>query len=155
VLLQVEKSHVPFPDEPPVEFPSPAVWKQLTDLRKEKYESSGLGGSMPRRGLELRDKLSETVKFPGFEDPRTTLAEALEFLATRYGLAFDVNEKAFKYEGVNEVLTTPITQPTPIPRMETSLGTVLKRVLNRITTQSGATYIIRRDVIELTTGQFA
>src|SRR5205085_2195733 len=34
VLLQVEKSHIPFPDEPPVEFPAPAVWQELTKLRK-------------------------------------------------------------------------------------------------------------------------
>src|SRR5262249_50295405 len=42
-MLQVERSHVPFPDEPPVQFPPTAIWRELTRIRKAKYESSGLG----------------------------------------------------------------------------------------------------------------
>src|SRR5262249_3559431 len=92
VLLSVERSHVPFPDEPPVEFPAPATWKALADLRKAKYESSEFGAGMPKRGLELRDKLGDTVKFQGIDDPKTTFVEALDQLAARYNLVFDVNE---------------------------------------------------------------
>ena len=29
-MMQVEKSHVPYPDEPPVHFPPATVWKQLS-----------------------------------------------------------------------------------------------------------------------------
>ncbi len=31
VLLEVERSHIPFPDEPPVEFPPAATWRALSD----------------------------------------------------------------------------------------------------------------------------
>src|SRR5262249_51766019 len=45
--------------------------------------------------------------------------------------------------------------PNPIPPMKTTLATVLKKILARVPVPSGATYLIRRDVIEITTGQFA
>ncbi len=60
-LLEVEKSHVPFPDEPPVEFPNAAKirfmtrgqfdnWADLSKYRAERYSSSGFGPEMPKRG---------------------------------------------------------------------------------------------------------
>ena len=40
-LEQVELSHIPFPDEPPVLYPAPEIWKQLTE-RRRKYASVDL-----------------------------------------------------------------------------------------------------------------
>ena len=34
-LRQVELSHVPFPDEPPVRWPPAEVWQALTERRKK------------------------------------------------------------------------------------------------------------------------
>jgi hypothetical protein len=155
VMLQVEKSHVPFPDEPPVEFPPSAVWKELSERRKARYESSSFGADMPKRGIELQRKLSDAVKFPGFDDPKTTLTEALDALAKRYDLSFDINEKAFKFEQLMDVGKTEIASPNPIPEMNTTLSTVLRKILAKIPSTSGATYLIRRDVIEITTLTFA
>jgi tetratricopeptide (TPR) repeat protein len=154
-LLEVEKSHVPFPDEPPVEFPPPAVWKELSIMRKARYESSTFGTDLPARGFELQRNLSQPVRFDGFEDPRITLSEALDQLAKRYDLSFDINEKAFKFENVNDVAKTPITEGSAIPPMHSTLSTVLRRILQRINVPSGATYVIRQDHIEITTGIFA
>ena len=42
-MLEVEKSHIPFPDEPPVEFPPAATWRALSEMRKARYESSTFG----------------------------------------------------------------------------------------------------------------
>jgi hypothetical protein len=155
-LLQVEKDSVPFPDEPPVAFPPAPVWREITKLRKERYESSGLGPDTPGHTKELRDLLSRPVKFSGFEaDPKMTLQEALDHLADRYGLTFDVNEAAFKAEMVDDVLSKPVAEKA-IPKMSNvSLETVLRKILSRITTQSGITYLIRRDSIEITTGAYA
>jgi tetratricopeptide (TPR) repeat protein len=154
-LLQVEKSHMPFPDEPPVIFPPAAEWRALTEARKARFESSNLGAEMPKKTLELRDALGRTQRFEGFDDPKTTLQEALDQLANRYNVQFDVNEKAFKFEQVDDVLKKEIATPTPIPPMNASLGTILRRILGRITINSGATFIIRRDTIEITTGLFS
>ena len=103
------------------------------------------------RGDELADALARVVKFSGFDDPKTTRVEALDNLAKRYDLSFDVNEAAFKFEMLPEVLKTEIAQPNPIPEMNATLGAALKKVLARVPVPSGATYVIRRDTIEITT----
>ena len=41
-LYQVERSHIPFPDEPPIVYPDAEIWQQLTARRKEKYSSMDL-----------------------------------------------------------------------------------------------------------------
>ena len=44
-MMQTEKSHIPYPDEPPVHFPPAAVWRELTALRREAYLNSNLGNN--------------------------------------------------------------------------------------------------------------
>ena len=154
-LLEVDRSHIPFPDEPPVEFPPAATWKALSELRKGRYESATFGADLPERGIRLRQTLSQEINYEGLEDPRATLSDALEQLSKRYGLTFDINEKAFEMDQLKDVARTPISDPTPIPPMRTTLSTVLRKILRRVPAPSGTTYLIRRDVIEITTGTFA
>jgi tetratricopeptide (TPR) repeat protein len=165
-LLEVERSHVPFPDEPPVEFPSAATVRKLTrgqfdnwaDWSKDRitrYSIATFGSDVPGRLFELRNQLNKTVDFGGIDDPKTTLAEAIDQLEKRYRISIAVNDKAFKYEMLNDVLRTEIANPNVIPPKRTTLGRVIKSILDRIPVPSGATYVIRRDQIEITTGQFA
>jgi hypothetical protein len=107
----------------------------------------------PERADELIAALSKTVQFPGLEDPKTTLIEALDRLTKMYGLSFDVNERAFKLEMVLDVLKTEVAQPNPIPEMNATPAAVLRKVLARIPAPSGATFLIRSDTIEITTGE--
>jgi hypothetical protein len=155
VLLEVERSHVPFPDEPPVEFPPAATWKALSELRKGRYESATFGADLPERGIRLRQTLSQEINYEGLEDARATLSDALDQLSKRYNLTFDINEKAFEMDQLKDVARTPVADPTPIPPMRTTLSTVLRKILRRVPAPSGTTYLIRRDVIEITTGTFA
>ena len=100
---------------------------------------------------DLRSRLNQTVEFSGFDDPKTTLEEALNSLASQYSLAFDVNDNAFKGAQVQDVLTTPIAEKA-IPKMsQVSLEFVLRKILARV--PADATYVIHRDVIEITTEQ--
>ncbi len=153
-LLEVERSHIPFPDEPPVEYPPAATWKALSEMRKGRYESATFGADLPEAGIQLRQKLSQSVDFPGLDDPRADLGGALEFLSKRYGLVFDINEKAFEAEQLKDVVKTPVAE-TAIPPMRTTLSTVLRKILRRVPAPTGTTFLIRRDVIEITTGSFA
>ncbi len=167
VMLQVEKSAMPFPDEPGVTFPTPAIirsltrdkfdnWADFSKYRTERYAIQTFGAPMPPEAYQLRDKLAKTFPFAGFDDPRTTLAEAIDLIQKRHDVVIEVNERAFRFDQVNEVLKTEIAAPTPIlPMPRATLGTVLKKVLARIPAPSGATFLIRRATIELTTGQFA
>jgi hypothetical protein len=95
-------------------------------------------------------QLKKEVDFGGLDDPKTLLIEALDQLAKVHRITFDVNEKAFQAEEVNDVLKALVAEQ-PIPPMRTTLATVLRKVLTKVPTKSGATYLIRRDLIEITT----
>jgi hypothetical protein len=119
---------------------------------KAKYDSSPV---RPAPMMEtLADKLMKRVDFPGVDDPKTTLSEVLDKLAKDYRVAFDVNERAFKFEMLNDVLKTEVANPNAIPPMKARLDTVLRKVLQRIDVPSGATWLVREDAIEITTEQF-
>src|SRR5262249_46023086 len=76
-------------------------------------------------------------------------------LPARFDLTVDVNEAALKAEMVEDVLAKPVAEK-PIPKMiNVSLDTVLRKILARIPSTSGVTYLIRRDTIEITTGAYA
>jgi RNA polymerase sigma factor (sigma-70 family) len=106
----------------------------------------------PQKALELADKLEKPVKFAGVEaDDKFPLQEMLDNLADRYDLIFDVNEAAFRADGVKDVLAEQVAK-RPLPKMmNVRLNTVLRKVLDRIPAASGATYLIRDNTIELTT----
>jgi hypothetical protein len=99
----------------------------------------------------LRGKLDQPIEYRGIDDPRATLQDVLGQLAIGFDLSFDVDERAFMVDGLVDVLKAEITKNNPIPPMKTSLGQVLKKILRRVEGTSGATFIIRRGHIEITT----
>jgi hypothetical protein len=104
----------------------------------------------PNPSVRLAQELRKVVRFGGFDDPKTTTAEALDQLAKRYPLSFTVNQEAFKAEKLNRVLELVIADP-PIPERTGSLDTVLRSVIARIPVRCKAAYVIRGDTIEITT----
>jgi hypothetical protein len=127
------------PDKPPEDKGGPAAEVKADNAPTEDW---------PR---DPRDALNRVVDFKGFDDPKTTLDEALTALGKMYHVTFDVNERAFNFDNVKDVLKTEVASPNPLPPMRTSLATVLRKLLQRVgTSGSGATWIIRRDVIEIT-----
>jgi hypothetical protein len=102
------------------------------------------------RGIELRHRLDEIVKFEGIDDSRATLTDALDQISKRYNLTFYVNEDAFTQAGLKDSAgKVEIAHTLSIPPMQTKLGTVLHRVLKRV--PHSATFFIRGDEIEITT----
>src|SRR5262249_23641567 len=97
-MMQVERSHVPFPDEPPIQFPPARTWKELTDLRKDRYLSSGLGPEIRRRTIALAKKLEQPIDLEKGIDKDTPLKDALEFLSDRYDLTILIDTEAFKQD---------------------------------------------------------
>jgi hypothetical protein len=113
------------------------------------------GASGNRRDLELRDTLARVTKYEGNDDPKMTLRDTLDQLSAKYGISFHVNERAFAFEMVDQVLTKEIFQSRPMPPTVAPLATVLNRILDRITVNSGAVFLIRKDAVEITTGHAA
>ncbi len=75
-LMSVERAHVPVSDEPPITYPDPEVWNNLTKVRKEKYSATNLQGSeaeqIIQRALEVK------VDVEGGEDSDLTLSAWLD-----------------------------------------------------------------------------
>jgi hypothetical protein len=103
-------------------------------------------------GFDVVTVLAKDVDFAGCEDPKTTLIELLDQLSKVHRVTFDVNEKAFAAENLKDVMRTEIANPNAVPAMKCRLSTVLRKVLARVEVNSGATFLIRRDRVEITTG---
>ncbi len=111
----------------------------------------------PASGVaELRDRLKQPITFDGFDaDPQFTFGEALAFLADRLNVSFNINEGAFKGEKVEDVLSSQVAR-TPLPKMVgVSAETVLRRILDRVPSESGVTYLVKPGLIEITTVRYA
>jgi hypothetical protein len=97
----------------------------------------------------LNVKLTRTIKFDGIVDPKTTLGDVIEYIGKHYDLTFDVNEKAFASEASAEPLKIEVG---PLRAMRNvRLDTVLRKALGRVPVESGATWMLRDDRIEITT----
>ncbi len=135
---------------------APATPLSVAVRPKEKDESKAVAppavAEVEQSGPDWREKLMQNVNYPGLDDQRATLSDALDMLSKRFGIAFDINEKAFEMDQLKDVARTPIADGTPLPQMFASLETVLRKILRRVPAPSGTTYLIRRNMIEITTG---
>ncbi len=159
VLLEVEKSHIPFPDEPPIHFPPLATWQAIAKMRKEKYEVTSLPDDPKGRiaAQRIEKLLDETIDMKDFQAPMT-LKEALSLiqdkLTAKYkdedALPILVDSEAFKEENGDapDIYDTQVKFP-PFPR-RMSIATALRLALSKVATNN-ATYLIRRNFIEVTT----
>jgi hypothetical protein len=150
-LMLVERSAIPFPDEPPIQYPPAAFWREITALRKDKYISTGFAEDDPvtvRKIRDMKNKLSRPVTLDQGLPPNTTLKDALEFFTDRYDLTILVDTEAFKSEGLADVESQPVRLPKMVG---VPLSTVLRLTLAQIGPPAG-TYIVRPDFVEVTTG---
>src|SRR5439155_7502582 len=65
-MMQVEKSHVPYPDEPPVHFPPAAAWKELTKLRSKRYGYYSFGPAAGENYTKVVARMNSPMR-PGIE----------------------------------------------------------------------------------------
>ena len=162
VLYQVELSHVPFPDEPPIIYPSPDVWRALSLTRKRKYESVSLRNEKPsEKWLErMLDEPVKSLSFPG-ENPLTDILDQIgsHFTAT-YGAAgggagADYRMTILPDVGALEEDSVVLADVT-IKDIELD-GITLRNALAIILSQTDPelTYMIRNEVMFITTKAFA
>lgn len=107
------------------------------------------------RAMPLVDRMYAEIEVGWIDDPKTSLLEALDAMSKEYGVGFDIYERAFRFEMLNDVAKTEIANPNPVPPMKAPLGVVLQQILDRIAVPSGACWLMRGDRIQITTGHFA
>ncbi|HEY2910666.1 MAG TPA: hypothetical protein VGI99_10495, partial [Gemmataceae bacterium] len=156
-MMQVEKSHIPYPDEPPVHFPPAAVWRELTGNRKEKYENSILGPEPSKTQEKIRTILGDN---PYIEGPRvnyekdlqtTPFTEVIGDLAKRHEITFVVNKTALGDMAAQ--LDTAKAEKLSVQSLNgMPVGTFLDVYLRALPV-AGVTYVVRPDYIEITSYQ--
>lgn len=149
-MMQTEKSHIPYPDEPPVHFPPAAVWRELTGLRKESYENSNLGNNPSSTQKQLKSLIENTeVQLKeGTNLNETSLQEILTDISKRYQVTFILMDQIFKAEYGD---TFVIGEQKPKLASTSLRGLKMGSFLDVVLLSVSATYIVRPDYIEITT----
>jgi hypothetical protein len=140
-LYQVEKSAVPFPDDPPIVYPDAEVWQQLSARRKERYQSMDLAQRGP-----AEKKITEALRSPTqLEFIETPLQDVVDFLKDFHGIEIQMDKKALDDVGIAS--DTPITRNLK--------GISLRSALRLLLRDLDLTYVIQDEVLLITTPEEA
>jgi hypothetical protein len=139
-IYQVDKSAVPFPDEPPIVYPDAEIWEDLT-LRRKQYAAVDLAkqGSKEQR---INRELQEDTELEFIETP---LGEAIDFLKDLHEIEIQIDTGALEDVGID--IDTPITRNLK--------GISLRSALRLILRDLDLTYMIRDEVLQITTPEVA
>jgi tetratricopeptide (TPR) repeat protein len=157
-MMQVDKSFVPYPDEPPVHFPPASVWRELRG-RREVYEFKNqvVGSNVPQSLRTYQSILESTHSIPGlpkrvkFDNgvKGTNLKQLVETLETQFQkqIKFVIREDLFRQAGPDfaDIKEKQFTNDGNLTGM--TLGSFLDVVLLDLR----LSYIVRPEYIEITT----
>jgi hypothetical protein len=135
-LHQVEMAHIPFPDEPPIVYPAPEVWKSLTE-RRQKWASVDL-----MRWNPTEEKIRRSLDKPtNVEFLDLALEDAITYLKEYHNINIWMDKQTLTDEGV------ALDQPITLKLAGVSLRSVLKLLLEPVQ----LTYLIENEVMKITT----
>jgi hypothetical protein len=143
-MYQVELSHVPFPDDPPIVYPAASVWEELTNRRKDRYGAMDLkatGDAERRIDSALRAPLLPN----GLDFVDVPLEEVVNTLQEDYGIPVQIDGPALEAIGLDS--TEPITANLHNISLRSALRLMLKNLQ--------LTYIIQDEVLMITTPEEA
>jgi hypothetical protein len=134
-LQEVEKAHIPFPDEPPILYPAPEVWKALTE-RRQKWMSVDLVRYNP-----TEERIQRTLSKPTtVEFLDLPLEDCVTFLKEYHNINIWLDKATLADEGV------ALDQPITLQLAGVSLRSVLKLLLEPLQ----LTYVIEDEVMKIT-----
>ncbi|HEV3340101.1 MAG TPA: hypothetical protein VG125_07080 [Pirellulales bacterium] len=133
--FQIELSHVPTADEPPILYPDPEVWQLLTERRK-KYKAVDLTQHGPNEA-KILSALDDKTDLDFAEQP---LTDVIEYLQTRHEINIQLDQKALSDAGVGS--------DTPISR--NIKGITLRSALKLLLAELDLTYVIKNEVLMIT-----
>jgi len=133
--LQVDKSHIPFPDEPPIEYPDVEWWQEMS-ARRKKWAVVDLS-SPSEAEQKIIEKLDEPITLEFMDTP---LSDVIDFIREVTEVNIVVDRVALDDEGVTT--DTPVT----INVQNVPLRSALKLLLDPL----NLTYLVRDDVLQIT-----
>ena len=137
-LYLVELSHVPFPDEPPIEWPNAQVWRALT-ARRKKWAQTDLRVES-KTEARISAALDSEAEFTIEPEP---LKDAIEFIAQRYQIPIMLDAKTLEDASIDTSSEVKLAVPG------IKLRNVLKLLLEEL--PQPLTYVIEDEVMKITT----
>ena len=143
-LHQVEVALVPFPDEPPIVYPSAEKWEEISRSPWRSFRSSAvdIAGKSRTKEQRILDALDADVDL---EYPETPLKEVIDDLKDRFNIPIVLATKKLEEAAIN--LETPVT----VSLKGISLRAGLRNMLGDL----GLTYLIKDEVMQITTPEDA
>lgn len=135
-LTQVELSHVPFPDEPPIRYPPAEVWKALTETRK-KWASVDLKSNSPNE-RRIREALDEQTEIQFVDTP---LQDVMDYLSDLHNITIILDDVALGDEGISS------DEPITLILSGITLRSAMKIMLEKLQ----LTWVIEDEVMKITT----
>lgn len=132
---QVELAHVPSSDEPPIVYADPEVWQLLTERRK-KYKAVDVTEPGPNE-QKIMAALDEKTELDFAEQP---LTDVLDYLKQRHDIEIQLDSRALADEGLGSDVS--ITRNIK--------GITLRSALKLLLGELGLTYVIRNEVLFIT-----
>ncbi len=139
-LFQIELSHIPFPDNPPIVYPDAPVWEELSKRRKARYASVDLksqGKAESDIYAALRGPLLSPLEFV-----ETPLQQIMEAISDEYGIPIQFDTTALE-----AVAMSPETEVS-VSVSNVSLRSAMEILLKNV---DDVTYIIDNEVLLITT----
>ena len=133
---QIERSSVPFADDPPVVYPPKDVWELLTERRK-KWDRVDLATSNETE-TRIREELDKKTEVQYLD---TQLGDVVTDLELRHRINIELDNEALAADGKGS--ETPITKSLK----DVTLRSALRLILDG----QGLTYLIKNEVMLITT----
>ena len=139
-LALVEESLIPFPDEPPLVYPDPEFWEELTN-RRAKYKAIDLASTGGAEEKILRE-LEEETTFDFFQTP---LEDVVKEISDMHDITVVLDRQA-----LDDLQIEP-SEPIDSELSGISLRSALRIMLGDLE----LTYVIADEVLKITTDQQA
>jgi hypothetical protein len=133
--FQIELSHVPSADEPPIRYPAPEVWQLLTERRK-KYKAVDLAQQGPNE-TKILAALDEKTELDFVDQP---LTDVVDYLKQWHDIEIQLDNKALADVGMGSDM--PITRNIK--------GITLRSALKLLLSEMDLTYVLRNEVLMIT-----
>jgi len=141
MLHLVDAAAIPFPDDPPIIYPTAAIWRRLSD-RRVKYKPAAYDPlSEPEKKIY---EALETETGPGFRFEMNSLKDLKAAIEGQYGIPVVFDTKALEGFDLEE---PTITENLP--------GIPLRSALRQILGANDLTYVVKNDVLKITTKEAA
>ncbi len=146
-LMSVERAHIPVSDEPPITYPEPEVWINLSKVRKEKYSATNLQGSEAEQ--RIAQALNVKVDVEGGEDSDLTLSAWIEDVKRQ--LREEGKDINVVFDNINIEESEAGGPPSSIMIQENLTGVSLRNALKIVLRPYDLDFCILNDALFITT----